>query len=236
MPYIKTTVKAGKTILVEKHYSARYGRKIKRGDNCCTTPEAMGRVNERKAQKKLTILLNANYKAGDFHLVLTYRKEERPDETGAKKRLELFLRKMREAAKRQGRELKYIAVTEYRKKAIHHHLVIEQMDTAVLKSLWPYGRPKITLLDDSGDYSKLAEYLVKETSETFRSENAPSRKRWNESKNLYHPKPKVKVLKSERWSSQPKPQKGYYIFPYSLEEWEDQKGFRHQSYIMARAG
>lgn len=232
MPYIKRVVTAGKIKQVDKYYSARFGSKLNRSENRNPTPEAMEQVNLRQAVDKLSWLLAANFTGGDYHLVLTYLRDSRPDAAGGKANLECFLRQLRARLKKLGKTLKYVTVTEYRRAAIHHHLVIERADVKLLQSLWPFGRIKITPLDDSGNYRRLAEYLVKETAETFRSGQAASRKRWNASRNLVHPTPKKEIVCAETWRREPVALRGYYIDKDSVQEWIDQTGMMHQSYIM----
>lgn len=77
--YIKAETKAGKTLIVEKYYTSRYNRKgIPRGANRKATTEAQEKCNQRKEERKLTIVLNENFTGGDYHLVLDYRPEDRP--------------------------------------------------------------------------------------------------------------------------------------------------------------
>ena len=45
---------------------------IKRGDKVKHTTEQQEKVNTRKAEKKLRILMNANFGYGDYHIVLSY--------------------------------------------------------------------------------------------------------------------------------------------------------------------
>lgn len=79
MPYIKAVTKAGNTLIIEKYYSSRYKKKgIERSENQNKTSEAQEKCNLRKAERKLTILLNANFAPGDWHLVLDYSPDNRP--------------------------------------------------------------------------------------------------------------------------------------------------------------
>lgn len=79
MSYIKAETKAGKTLIVEKYYTSRYNRKgIRRGPNRKPTTEAQEKCNQRKTERKLTILINENFTGDDYHLVLDYRPESRP--------------------------------------------------------------------------------------------------------------------------------------------------------------
>lgn len=234
MPYIRKETKAGKTKMIEKHYSSRYGKRTARRPKQSKTSPAMERVNQRMAENKLAVLLNANFKGGDFHVILTYRPNERPTPQEARKNLEQFTRKLRGVYRKQGREMQYISVTEYQKAAIHHHVIIKAIEPEALTVLWLFGLVRVSPLDESGNYRKLAEYLIKETAQTFRSGQGASRKRWNESKNLIHPKTTVRIIKAGSWVDTPRPVKGYYIDKDSINTWEDEAGRVHQSYILVK--
>lgn len=216
--YLLKTYKAGRTVEVYKTYSGRYGKKIPRGSNVNDTPDDVKKINERNSEATLTRELNANFIPGDLHIVLTYRVDERPVPEQAKKLLEKFNRDARAAYRSAGMEYKYIAVTEYENTALHHHLVIPYIDTRLLNKLWPYGRIRsFTPLDETGEYSKLAHYLIKETKKTFSKPGNASKRRWNGSKNLIHPKPDVKVVKYKEWKKQPQTIKGYVLDTDSIE-------------------
>jgi hypothetical protein len=212
LSYIKETVISGQVIEVTKKYSSRYGKKgIPRSKNRNPTPDDVKIQNEKNAVKKLRRLINTNFGFNDIHLVLTYRILERPDPQTARKRLQKFLRNLRKLYRDSGQELKYICVTEYKGHAIHHHLVINSFDMRLITPLWPYGRARPTYLDNTGQYGKLAEYLIKETRKTYREKDAVFRKRWNQSRNLKQPYIKITVVKRDSWSKHPKPVKGYII-------------------------
>ena len=168
MKYIKKTTKAGDTIEVEKTQSARYLRPIPRGFNEFPTPDDVKAVNRRNAGKKLTRILNENYHPGDYHMVLTYDDAWIPRTAEeAKQYFDGFVRDMRGRYNAIGGKFLYIAVTEGLAKRIHHHMVIKKVDIDVLTERWPYGRVRIYPLDSPREYSRLAEYLIKETDRTF---------------------------------------------------------------------
>ena len=235
MPYVKRTVRAGDTIEVKKYFTSRFGKKDKdkRNAKVNVSSEKMQEINEKNAIEKLTWLLNANFKAGDIHMVLTYNKELLPDEETAKDNLRKFMRNLRKAYKIEGSELKYIDTTEYEHTRIHHHLVINKFDTQKIQELWQYGRIHFSIFDNSGDYSKLAAYLVKETSETFRSGKI-SGKRWNASKNLVKPKIEKEIVSADSWTKSPKAMKGYFIPKTSIEMDVDAFGYPYQKYTMIK--
>ena len=236
MPYVMETVKCGKIIEIRKYYSSRYGKPGRgRAQRMQETPEDMKLINEQNAERKLRQLLNANFKENDLHIVLTYRKGFRPSPSAARLNLDKFMRKLRASCAAADEELRYIAVTEYKKAAIHHHLVIQNMDIRRITALWEFGRVLFTPLDGSGQYKALAEYLIKETRETFRSANPPSKKRWNASKNLIKPKVEKKVIPRESWRLMPKDIKGYIVDRDSVQNYACKRtGFPAQSYYLRR--
>ena len=81
MPYVERVTRAGKTIEVERYFTSRYKKPgIKRGDKVKPTKEEQKKVNTRAAERKLRLLLNANFGYGDYHLELDYiRKKGQPD-------------------------------------------------------------------------------------------------------------------------------------------------------------
>lgn len=76
MPYVERVTRAGKTIEVERYFTSRYKKPgIKRGDKVKPTKEEQKKVNTRAAERKLRLLLNANFGYGDYHLELDYMQE-----------------------------------------------------------------------------------------------------------------------------------------------------------------
>lgn len=239
MPYIKETCRAGRTIEITKRFTTRFNKKgITRGENQKPTPEQMQVINERNAETKLRRILNTNYGPGDLHIVLTYAKEKRLISEEAKIELEKFIRKIRVEYRKNEEELRYIIVTEYKNKSIHHHLIANTIDPVTVKDfarLWQKGRVKFTYLDDTGQYSELAHYLIKETRKTFRETGSPSKKRWNASKNLKKPEIKKEIIKTKEWRKVPEPVKGYIIETDSIREgFHDFTGWPYQVYRMIR--
>lgn len=232
--YTQRVILAGKTIEIRKSTAPQRGRGGKgRAAKLNPTPELQKRVNERKAVDTLTWRLNTNFGEGDTHMVLTYRREYTPTPAEARAHLEKFMRRARAYFRQQGRELKYVTVTEYKRARVHHHLVLPEIPAAVLHDLWPFGRPHCTPLDESGDYRQLAEYLIKETSATFAEAEGPYKKRWNQSKNLVEPKITTETIKASTWRSDPKPRAGYYIKKDSIREGvHEVTGHLYQYYTM----
>lgn len=87
------------------------GKGISRGDKVKPTKEEQEKVNTRQAERKLRILINANYGYGDYHLVLDYiRRKGEPDRTPEQMRqdIDVFLRECRKEYRKAGLEFKYI--------------------------------------------------------------------------------------------------------------------------------
>lgn len=224
MAYMKKTVVAGKTMEVEK-YLLYQRPKRQRGEKLSPTPEKMAKVNERNARKKLRHLINANFGEGDLHLVLTYRGEAPTPEEAAEHQ-KRFRRQMRKLYADSGKELKYIMATEYRSTRIHHHMVVSKMDVSEIRKLWRHGFLRLSVLDDTGDYHQLADYLIKETSRTFRE--SPTKKRWSCSRNLVRPQEKKTTVRRSRFRDPPSEKVGGFRLIH-WEQWADEwTGELHQ--------
>lgn len=223
MPYVERVTKAGNTIEIERYFTSRYKKKgISRGDKVKPTKEEQEKVNTRQAERKLRILINANYGYGDYHLVLDYiRRKGEPDRTQEQMRqdIDVFLRECRKEYRKAGLEFKYIHVMEIGKKgARHHHLVVNKIDTEILQRCWykayeGHNRVKVFPLDDSGNYAELASYLIKYTGTHKKgTDGALQGKRWNCSKNLVRPEPEYHIISDrEYFKKEPKAIKGYYV-------------------------
>lgn len=229
MPYVERIIRAGKTIEVERYFTSRYKKKgIERGDKVKPTKEQQKKINTRQAERKLRILMNANFEYGDYHLELDYiRKRGQPDRTREQMRqdMDIFLREARKEYKKAGLELKYIHVMEIGEKgARHHHLVINQIDTKILQECWykayeGHNRVKVFPLDDSGNYAQLASYFIKYTDKTVGTEKALQGRRWNPSKNLIRPEPEYRIVTDREWfKAEAKPIKGYYVDKNSVSK------------------
>ena len=127
MPYIKRECKMPHRIEVEEVHSSRYGCKgIKPMPRQKKTPEEVKKTNERNRIKRLYRKIAMNFDYGDFHMQLTYREKERPSPEEAREVIREFLRQLRKVYKSRGQALKYIITTEYKDKAIHHHLIVNE--------------------------------------------------------------------------------------------------------------
>lgn len=204
------------------------------------TKEEIQRANMRQAARKLARKINANFMPGDWHVTLTYKRGEVPTPEESKKNVHKLLEKLRKWFRKVGKAMKYVLVTEYKKKTIHHHLVINQINDGTdttsdqIRKLWKKGRPKFVPLYEEGEYQGLADYLIKETDETFREKETPFHQRYSCSRNLVEPKVRKRMVRAREWEMDPRPRKGYYILPDSLYNGFDKMGYRYQRYVMVK--
>lgn len=234
MAYCKKTILAGKTLEIEKYHRAGQGKNSIRQPKAQLSSEEQQKRNEALAIRKLTWEINGNFGPGDYHLTLTYR-DPAPEPEEAKKQLAKYLRRLRGAYRAAGKELKYIAVTEYKYQRIHHHLIVNRIDLGVLTGLWERGQVRAAILDKTGSYWRLAEYLVKETRRSF--SGAPGtlagKRRWTPSKNLKRPEPKVEEVQSGGYRKEPaktlkRGGKQYFLDPdRPWERYVDLAGWEH---------
>ena len=231
MPYVKRTTEAGKTVEVEMYYTARYNKKgSKRSKRVKPSSAKQEEVNRRQAERRLRLLMNANFGYGDYHIVLDYvRGKGKPDRTKEemKKDIRVFLRECRKAYKKAGKVFKYIHVMEIGSKGSrHHHLVVNGIDPKILQQAWykAYGghnRVKIFPLDDSGQYADLAAYFIKYSDAHMKDDKSVrlQGKRWSSSRNLVHPVPVYETVTHRGWfRSEARAPKGWYVDKKSVEK------------------
>lgn len=229
---IRETIIAGNCIyrrIISKRTPVEPGKK--RAQKSEATIEAVERINQRAAERDLSIKINYNFIPGDYHLVLTYSKEPTLEE--AKQNCNKFKRKYHKRGKELGIHTKLIESTEYLNKRVHHHIICTHMDLNEIVKLWPYGIVRTSVLNNSKDYRKLANYIIKETSKTFRSDNAANRRRYNCSRSIENPVVKREEVSSKQLSADPKPLPGYFIDQDSVTRYENPiTDTPHLEYIM----
>lgn len=154
-------------------------------------------LNNKNARRYLTWLMNSNFTEEDYHVTCTYNQDSLPESIeDAEKEAKNFLRRLSYQMKKEGEELKYILVTEYKTKKdsdkpvrVHHHIVVNGgLTRDLIESKWCKGRGKnkakigrintSRLQPDSDGLAGLSNYLTKEPA---------GKKRWSSSHNLVKP-------------------------------------------------
>lgn len=239
MGYFKTSVEAGATIEITKSYTKRVGAKA-RGKKKKPTAEEIEKINQMNAERTLRLKINHNFGKDDPFITLTYKPGEKPEPEKAKKDIKKLIDGLRKEYKKVGVDLKWICVTEYLKKKIHHHLLINDINgqdvSRWVRDLWKFGRPGFKYLDSTGQYKDLAAYLIKETSKTYRAKDGARKQRYSCSRNLVMPVPKTEIIKkAKKWLPDPKPIKGYYVDKDTIYNGVDPfTGRAYQKYTLVR--
>lgn len=229
--YKRTEYRMPNSIDVEIAHKGRYGAPgMERQKRRNPTTEEMQRANERNRIKKIRRKLNMNFGPDDFHVVLTYKKDERCDLETAMKQVRKWLDRIRYHYKKAGAVLKYIATVAIGERgAVHAHIVINGIKETVclVKKYWKSGRVHLTPLDEEGEYSALAAYIMHQDTGSRKTKYICSR-------NLKEPRPETKDLK--RFDADKiRPRKGWYIDKGSVEKGiNPYTGFPHISYTMRR--
>lgn len=241
--YIKLSCKIKDRIEVEKHYDLRYGAPgMPREKRHRKTPEEMARQNLWRKQRDLRRLIELNFGPGDWHVVLTCRKEERPSKEEAPKVIREFWDKLRSAYRRRGWELKVIITCETGERgAVHWHMIVNDVHdgkdstAALIRKLWIRGRPYFSPMDDSGDYKKLAEYIIKETADRIKKENTAEKLSYMCSRNLARPRVDRKKVDANGWRMEPKAPEGWELVKGSLVNGKNKyTGLPYQYYTMRK--
>lgn len=234
MSYVMETCYAGATIEVTKYYSRKSKDKERSPQGNCTSA-TMRKVNQKNSLKRLRRTLNTNFLDGDIFLTLTYENDSTMSIEDALCELKNFLRRLRYHYKRSGCNLKYISVTEYHDKRVHHHLVINRNEVCNSSDYWTKGFASMKKLHTCGDYTRLAWYLLKETNHTIWQIDSPISKRWNSSRNLQKPVVKKTKVPSKSWRISPRAVKGYRLLKNSLElGYDNISGHVWQFYMMLK--
>lgn len=243
MAYVEMTVVAGNTI--EKKFYHCYKARDKSVERALRAPKAketswqMEEVNRRNAEDKLRWILNTNFREGDYHLVLNYKRKpgdpyRTPEQMKHDK--DVFLRKMRAVFRRADLEFKYVYVFEIGERGSRHvHIVMNEISLAECRRCWEHGRVTCTPLDEHGDYRLLASYLMKYSDKTFRTVGRLMGKRYSCSRNMIEPRITRKIVKRantyRRWV---KPFPGYIVDVDTIREGVDAFGYCFFKYSMIR--
>lgn len=225
-----------KNIVYVTDYCSRrvYAKHQRRGPKVNATPVSMEELNRRRAEVKLRLLIDNNFKEMDYYLTLTFRKKVEWEE--AKKAIQGFNRKMRKLFKEQGAEYKYIYIAEG-KGRIHFHVLLNrgmELYPDMVRKCWPHGIFEIKVYQGSADDAvRLASYFVKEE-RTYKGKDGVFHRRWSSSTNLDKPKEKTEILMSDFWRDDIRTPDGYYLDTDSLFEGVSEEGYPFRVYQLIK--
>lgn len=220
MERIRQEIRAGNTLLIKEYDLFTPSQIRQRAPKSTLSPMSKVRANYRAALWKLTAILNGNGHPGDWHIVFTYRPENRPESGDAWKKFNRrVLDPLRKRFAGEGKRFWYIGNTEIGKRgAVHHHLVIPYCDPLLIRSLWgDWGGVYFTPLDTTGEYSRLAAYLIKQYNPDKADYNPQPGRKWHMSQGLSDKlRVKKKTLHGSFETKDLYCPKGYMINPDSV--------------------
>ena len=227
--YHRTVVRAGPTVEIIETYPTKFGDGLTRENvsRVGVSSAAQEAYNDELAIRRLTRILNENFKPEDWFITLHYEKHNRPKTLKeSKTQLTYFLRKLARRYSNAGFELKYVKATAYGERgALHHHIVIPKgLPISQITKLWQAHikssikarPPEYRALYDTGEYSSLAAYIFSQVEKAKAPDDdfvdTFGAKHWTCSRNCRIPQPEPpKVIHDIKWKEPPTAWTGYYI-------------------------
>lgn len=129
-----------------------------------THKNAQQDLNDARAVRYCKLLVETNFGIGDIRIHPTYADEFLPESfEDAQRIMANYVRKLKRMAKKKGKELKYVYVTELGSVhgRLHHHLLVNAssgLSREELEEAWPYGYCSTDIIRDS---EEAAGYLTK---------------------------------------------------------------------------
>ena len=151
MSFKKTIRRSRYAMDIEEYHTARYGapgqgRTVRKKP----TPEQMAAVNRYNRVRKCRWRIRLYFDVNDCFVCLTYRREERPEGMKeAKEDFRKFIRKLRRAYKRVGKEFRWMRNIECGKRnAWHIHLLVNRIPDIdiLIREYWQKGTVRMQLL------------------------------------------------------------------------------------------
>ena len=241
--YDKVTCRIRDKVEVAKHYSGKYGAPgMARAEKKKPTPEEMAKQNHWKRCRDLRRLIELNFGPGDWHVTLTCEKEKRPNKEEAPKVIRKFLGKLRQEYKKQEWELKYVISCEIGDRgAVHWHMVLnnehnERTDAAkLIRENWTRGRPYFSNMDETGEYERLADYMVKAAARRIDKGETVEKMSYSRSRNLKKPVERREKVRATTWKKEPRIPEGWELVPGSLVNGMNKfNNLPYQHYVIRR--
>ena len=224
MGYIRQIFIAGQTVMVREKMKRNVQKGKKRGPKMQVTSDKVWAYNLKQSIFKATLILNHNFVPGDHHLQLTY-KNEPASRAEAEKDRKAFLRKVTAECRKEGIEFKWFAITAREGKRLHHHIVCSNIPMKIINKCWPKEGKGIVFhnpLWDNPNYSRLAEYLLKEAAALHMECGMISKKRFTTSRNIVIPEGREEEITKRSIEDEPKAFKDYEIDEDSIQVFENE--------------
>ena len=219
MSYLRKILRHGIIIEDIKYLNGRYGKSKRNSKPIGQTPPEQLRWQSKNNVRKCWRLLDDNFSPGDLWVLLTWPHKVRPSTAEIRKSMTTFLARMKNRYKKTGKDFKYIySAGRGKRGAAHIHIVLPKFDIEEIQKVWAdivnngeWVKTGFQPLSQMRDYYKLANYIVKNSEETFYSDDPIYKKRYCASRNLKVQDVKAKVVKAKAWKKEPVERPGYYI-------------------------
>ena len=221
--YKRYTTVAGSTLMIRKTDSSRIKTEEgRRRAKLNPTSEAVAKINKINQERRLTAAINSNFMPGDLWLTLSYSEIHSIEH--CMKEIAKFKRNLRNLTKKKGITYKIIESTGVgqKKGKPHHHIVISGSITRdMIIKYWPEEYVHIETLWSSGNYHRIAKYMLKNAYQS-KGERGKHSKAFRSSVNVTVPQTREEEMKRPA-SYDPediKPHEGYYIDRDSIRVYE----------------
>lgn len=167
--------------------TTRGGQRVRRGTKAKKSSIEKIKRNETDAIKKLTRIVNCNFRMGDLWLTLTFPGKEEITWEAAQTVFDRFLRKLRTLYReKNGENIKYVYSHGRKDKdgndsRPHFHVVLQAVDYELICSLWPQEAVTYRRLDGRKDHVKIAQYMIRN------AKGVPGKKKYHTSRGLERP-------------------------------------------------
>lgn len=185
----ETRIKSGNMFEIEFYPVSLDGRRMpNRAAKMKPSCEAQKKLNQKRAKKQLTRLINTNFTRNDIAVHGTYRDSEMPScEAEVRGHIRNYIKRIRRwRRKNELPEMKYIYVIEAKVSKRtgvlrwHFHMVMSGMNRDIAEQMWQHG--DFTNADRLQPNEKGCEALAK-----YMAKDPMGSKRWVSSKNLDKP-------------------------------------------------
>lgn len=147
------------------------------------------KANEKSSAQELARVINATWGKGDAFVTAKYDDEHLPaDYESAERDVEKALRELRRRYKAMtGQNPIVLRVTanwspkRHAPARLHQHLIMNKEAEPIFREIWKGGGYNMEELDNRGDHSDLAAYLVENV------HGRPNKKKWHVSRNVSRP-------------------------------------------------
>lgn len=204
---------------------------VKREARSTISNPARESLNAKTSWQRLMLVLAANFRSSDLVVTLSYRDEDLPaTREKADRRLDYFIRNLRQLRKTNGQSLVYARITEgyHSGGRLHHHLIVNSTgeDFAAIRSLWIRDGDNVDFEQFGFDGAeRWAKYLTKEPREKGR--RYVGDRTWRTSRNVRKPQVKYELVSDE---SDLTPPPGSFV----LERETKENSFGRFCHVMAR--